>query len=50
MTPACPRILPRPTAEGTLQIKVQIRNPAKYLIPELTAKGDFLREKVGLIF
>lgn len=29
-------------AKGTLQIKVQIRNPDKYLTPELSAKVDFL--------
>jgi len=29
-------------AKGTLQIKVQILNPDKYLTPELTAKVDFL--------
>jgi len=28
--------------KGTLQIKVQIRNPDKYLTPELSAKVDFL--------
>lgn len=30
-------------AKGTLQIKVQIVNPDKYLTPELTAKVDFLK-------
>jgi HlyD family secretion protein len=30
-------------AKGTLQIKVQIRNPDKFLTPELSAKVDFLR-------
>jgi HlyD family secretion protein len=29
--------------KGTLQIKVQIREPDKYLTPELSAKVDFLR-------
>ena len=29
--------------KGTLQVKVQIRNPDKFLTPELTAKVDFLR-------
>lgn len=31
-------------AKGTLQIKVQILNPDKYLTPELSAKVDFLRK------
>jgi HlyD family secretion protein len=30
-------------AKGTLQIKVQIRNPDKFLTPELSAKVDFLQ-------
>jgi len=30
-------------AKGTLQIKVQIVNPDKYLTPELSAKVDFLK-------
>jgi HlyD family secretion protein len=30
-------------AKGTLQIKVQIRNPDKFLTPELSAKVDFLK-------
>ncbi|MBN8247551.1 MAG: efflux RND transporter periplasmic adaptor subunit [Verrucomicrobia bacterium] len=30
--------------KGTLQIKVQIRNPDRYLTPELSAKVDFLGE------
>ncbi len=30
--------------KGTLQIKVQIRNPDRYLTPELSAKVDFLAE------
>lgn len=30
-------------AKGTLQIKVQIRNPDKYLTPELSAKVEFLK-------
>jgi HlyD family secretion protein len=30
--------------KGTLQIKVQIRNPDRFLTPELTAKVDFLRK------
>ena len=29
--------------KGTLQVKVQIKNPDKFLTPELTAKVDFLR-------
>jgi HlyD family secretion protein len=29
--------------KGTLQVKVQIRNPDKFLTPELTAKVDFLK-------
>jgi HlyD family secretion protein len=29
--------------KGTLQVKVQIRNPDKFLTPELSAKVDFLR-------
>ena len=29
--------------KGTLQIKVQIRNPDKFLTPELTAKVEFLK-------
>ena len=28
--------------KGTLQIKVQIKNPDRYLVPELSAKVDFL--------
>ena len=28
--------------KGTLQVKVQVRNPDPYLIPELSAKVDFL--------
>ena len=31
-------------AKGTLQIKVQIRNPDKFLTPELSAKVDFLKD------
>jgi len=31
-------------AKGTLQIKVQIVNPDKYLTPQLSAKVDFLKE------
>ena len=31
-------------AKGTLQIKVQIVSPDKYLTPQLSAKVDFLRE------
>lgn len=31
--------------KGTLQVKVQIRNPDRYLTPELTAKVDFLKEE-----
>lgn len=30
--------------KGTLQVKVQIQNPDRYLTPELTAKVDFLKE------
>jgi HlyD family secretion protein len=30
--------------KGTLQIKVQIRNPDKFLTPELSAKVDFLKD------
>jgi len=30
-------------AKGTLQIKVQVKNPDHYLTPELTARVDFLR-------
>jgi HlyD family secretion protein len=30
-------------AKGTLQIKVQIRNPDKFLTPELSAKVEFLK-------
>ena len=29
--------------KGTLQVKVQIVNPDKFLTPELTAKVDFLK-------
>jgi HlyD family secretion protein len=29
-------------AKGTLQVKVQVRNPDKFLTPELSAKVDFL--------
>ncbi len=31
-------------AKGTLQIKVQITNPDKYLTPQLSAKVDFLKD------
>lgn len=31
-------------AKGTLQIKVQVRQPDRFLTPELTAKVDFLAE------
>ena len=31
-------------AKGTLQIKVQIRNPDKFLTPELSAKVEFLKK------
>lgn len=31
-------------SKGTLQVKVQIENPDRYLTPELTAKVDFLAE------
>jgi len=30
-------------SKGTLQIKVQVRNPDKFLTPELSAKVDFLK-------
>ncbi|MBU6402486.1 MAG: efflux RND transporter periplasmic adaptor subunit, partial [Verrucomicrobia bacterium] len=30
--------------KGTLQVKVQIRNPNRFLTPELTARVDFLSE------
>jgi HlyD family secretion protein len=30
-------------AKGTLQIKVQVRNPDRYLTPELSAKVEFLK-------
>jgi len=30
-------------AKGTLQIKVQVRNPDKYLTPELSARVEFLK-------
>lgn len=30
--------------KGTLQVKVQIRNPDRFLVPELSAKVDFLGE------
>jgi HlyD family secretion protein len=33
--------------KGTLQIKVQIRNPDRYLTPELTARVDFLKAPAG---
>jgi HlyD family secretion protein len=29
--------------KGTLQVKVQIRDPDKFLTPELTAKVEFLK-------
>jgi HlyD family secretion protein len=31
-------------AKGTLQLKVQVRNPDKFLTPELSAKVEFLRQ------
>jgi HlyD family secretion protein len=31
-------------SKGTLQVKVQIKNPDAFLTPELTAKVDFLKE------
>jgi len=31
-------------AKGTLQIKVQVRSPDKYLTPELSAKVEFLKQ------
>jgi multidrug efflux pump subunit AcrA (membrane-fusion protein) len=30
--------------KGTLQIKVQIHNPDRYLTPNLSAKVDFLKQ------
>ena len=33
--------------KGTLQVKVQIRNPDRYLTPELSAKVDFLGAPTG---
>jgi hypothetical protein len=33
----------RISAEGVLQIKVQIRNPDGFLTPELGAKVEFLK-------
>ena len=30
--------------KGTLQVKVQIRDPDKFLTPELTAKVEFLKK------
>ncbi|MBI3191517.1 MAG: efflux RND transporter periplasmic adaptor subunit, partial [Pedosphaera parvula] len=30
--------------KGTLQVKVQIKNPDKFLTPELSAKVDFLNQ------
>lgn len=32
--------------KGTLQVKVQIRNPDEFLTPELSAKVDFIRNEV----
>ena len=34
-------------AKGTLQIKVQIANPDKFLTPQLSAKVDFLKDAGG---
>ena len=35
--------------KGTLQVKVQIRNPDEFLTPELTAKVDFFKgERVSV--
>ena len=31
--------------KGTLQVKVQIRNPDEFLTPELSAKVDFLAKE-----
>ncbi len=31
--------------KGTLQVKVQIRNPDRYLTPELSARVDFVGSK-----
>ncbi|HEY6167532.1 MAG TPA: efflux RND transporter periplasmic adaptor subunit [Verrucomicrobiae bacterium] len=33
--------------KGTLQIKVQIKDPDKFLTPELSAKVDFLKDAAG---
>lgn len=33
--------------KGTLQIKVQVRNPDRYLTPELSAKVDFIGKEKG---
>ena len=33
--------------KGTLQIKIQIKQPDRYLTPELSAKVDFLPQKTG---
>lgn len=33
--------------KGTLQVKVQIKNPDKYLTPELSAKVDFLKPEAA---
>ena len=34
-------------SKGTLQIKVHIENPDKFLTPELSAKVDFLKDQIG---
>ena len=34
--------------KGTLQVKVQIKNPDEFLTPELSAKVDFLGKRTGL--
>jgi multidrug efflux pump subunit AcrA (membrane-fusion protein) len=31
-------------SKGTLQVKVQVENPDRFLTPELTAKVDFLSD------
>lgn len=34
-------------AKGTLQVKVQIQSPDKYLTPELSARVDFIKKNAG---
>ena len=31
-------------SKGTLQVKVQVKNPDRFLTPELSARVDFLKE------